>query len=116
STTQHFGVYCRYSTNTRYNMYYFDDFYVGEIIQDTIAPEVMELNVVSATQLEVLFSEEIEITTAENTANYFIDNGIGNPVSAQLDANDNRLVHLTLSGALQSPGFYNLSIENIEDF
>jgi hypothetical protein len=48
----------RYS-NTNRQKYYFDDVYVGDIIVDLTPPEVLQLNVTGAQNLELVFSEAV---------------------------------------------------------
>ncbi len=81
TSTNYFGIYCKY-TSSNATKFYFDDFYVDEIIIDTIPPEVNNLEVISETMLDIYFSEALEINSAQNIANYTIDNNIGNPESA----------------------------------
>ncbi len=114
TSTGFFGVYAEYSTASRYNLYYFDDFYVGPIIYDTIPPEVQSVAVVSTTQLDVLFSENVEQTTCENINNYFVP-GIGNPSLASQDVNNLSLVHLTYSTAFSEGVIYSLAVSNVKD-
>jgi len=115
SATSFFGIYCRYKTDTRYNQYYFDDFYIGPIIADTIPPVINSLIVVSPTQLDLTFSENVNIPTAENINNYSVNNSVGNPSSAVRDGFNNALVHLTLSSALTQATIYTLTTNNVQD-
>jgi hypothetical protein len=117
TTTACFGFYCRYSTVSRYNMFYFDDISIAaiSIIGDTVKPTVQTVNIISPTQLDVKFSEGVNTVTAESISNYNIDNSIGNPLNAQLDGVDNSLVHLTLSSPLASGTPYNITMQNVDD-
>jgi copper(I)-binding protein len=115
TTTNHFGFHCRYSTASRYNMYYFDDISIAQIVADTVKPIVQSVNVISSSLVDVKFSEAVDLTSAQNTLNYFIDGGIGNPQSAQRDITDNTLVHLTLQNTLTSGTQYNITIQNVGD-
>ena len=114
-TTNTFGVYCEYSTASRYNLYYFDDFYVGPIIVDLTPPTVNSISVVSANQIDVLFSEVAETTTAQNINNYIANNGIGSPLLALKDATNGALVHLTFQNSFVNGQLNSLTISNIKD-
>jgi len=114
TSTGYFGVYAEYSTASRYNLYYFDDFYVGPIIYDTIPPEVQSVAVVSTTQLDVLFTENVEQATAENINNYVVP-GVGSPSVASLDVSNLSLVHLTFTGAFSEGIIYSLVVSNVQD-
>ncbi len=79
---------------------------------DTIDPEVTDWSIVSATEVRVAFSEPVEVTTAENIANYMVNPG--NLVSAaSLVAQDT--VVLTLSSALMAGTEYTADITNVVD-
>jgi len=114
SSTGYFGVYAEYSTASRYNLYYFDDFYVGPIIYDTISPEVQSVAVVSTTQLDVLFTENVEQTTAENINNFSVA-GLGFTISATQDAVNAALVHLVFASPFSEGMVYSLNITGVED-
>ncbi len=114
-TTSYFGVYCQYTTASRYNQFYFDDFYVGPIVVDTTKPFVNQVNIVSQTQLDVKFSEAIEDVSAQNTANYHVDNGINSPSSALKDGSDPTLVHLTFATAFGQGVSNHITINNVQD-
>ncbi|MCC7429205.1 lamin tail domain-containing protein, partial [bacterium] len=77
-------------------------------------PTLLFASVTSATNIDIFFSENLDQTTAQNTSNYSIDGGIGNPVSAVLDATNNALVHLTVS-TLADFGTYDLTVSNLKD-
>ncbi len=115
STTAHFGFFGRYNTVSRYNMYHFDDVVIREIVGDTTKPLVQSVSIVSPTQLDVLFSENIENVSAQTTANYPVNNGIGNPLSATVDGVNKRLVHLTFTNALVNATNYIIAINNVKD-
>ncbi len=114
-SSQFFGVYCRY-TSTRSTLFYFDDFTVtGTAFTDTIKPVIDSVKILSSTALEVYFSEYVDVSTAQNTANYTVNNGIGNPALATIDATDSSLVHLLFANAFTNGQNYILTATNIQD-
>jgi len=109
------GVWCKY-TSTRSDKFYFDDFSVtGTAFVDNETPTIESLNVISNTQVDVQFSEPVSQSTAENTANYTADNGLGNPSVATIDGSDASLVHLTFGTNFASGTTYLLTVSNVQD-
>ncbi len=78
-SSQYFGVLCDY-TSTRSDKFYFDDFIVtGNAYLDVVAPQIISVIPTNANDLQIIFNEPIDQTSAEALSNYSISNGIGNP-------------------------------------
>lgn len=115
TTSNFFGVLVKQSTASFFQKHFFDNFYVGNIILDVTPPEVVSASVVSPTQVDVLFSENVEQTSAETISNYSVDNSLGNPSSATRDVSDNKLVHLTFATSFTSAVNYTVTVTSVED-
>lgn len=114
-TTSFFGVYCKYSTASRFDMFNFDNFNVtGGFFVDITPPSISSFTLVSTNQIDVIFDENLDQTSAETNTNYSVDNGIGNPSAATLDAN-NKTVHLTFASSFTNGITYELIASNIDD-
>ena len=109
------GVYCKY-TQTRSTKFYFDDFIVtGSPFVDNILPTVLSATSISNTEVDVLFSENMEQTSVETLINFTLDNAIGNPISALQDVSNAALVHLTFATSFTNNTNYFLTTENVND-
>ncbi len=114
TTTNYFGVATVY-TGSNSTKFYFDDFYVGAIIVDNTPPTIVSSTVISNTQVDVLFSENVDATTSQTLTNYSADNGLGNPSVATRDASNFSLVHLTFATSF-TDGLNNiLTVTNVQD-
>jgi hypothetical protein len=80
---------------------------------DVTPPTLVSVTVVSNTQIDVLFDEDVNQTIAETEANYSVDNAVGAPSSALRDGTNNALVHLTF--APMSPNSYVLTVLTVQD-
>ncbi len=77
--------------------------------------DAINVYIISATELDVVFNKIVDITSAQTTLNYSVNNGIGNPASATVDGTDNKLVHLTFASNFQLEQSYTITINNVED-
>ncbi len=111
---QYFGIQCQY-TSTRIDKFFFDNFFINPLYFDTDAPELSQITVESANEISLLFNESIDIITASDITNYTVNNGIGNPNQAIIDANDNRKVNLLFNNNFQDGLTNQIQIINIED-
>lgn len=111
-TDRFFGFYCLYSA-TRKNLFYFDNISILPDLPDTQAPKLLSASAGSATLVNVVFDETLEASSAENVANYNINNGVGAPASASLQA-DKKTVQLGLNTGLAG-GNYVLQTSGIQD-
>ena len=94
-SSNYFGVFAKY-TSTRSDLFFFDNFLVtGEVFVDNLPPTVTQVFTVSNTQLDVLFSENLDLLTAGISNNYFVNNSIGNPTNVAIDGLNEALLHLT---------------------
>tara|TARA_B100001109_G_scaffold253650_1_gene251743 strand:- start:1056 stop:5294 length:4239 start_codon:yes stop_codon:yes gene_type:complete len=110
-----FGVKCYY-TSTRSDKFFFDDFVVnGLAFQDTIKPTADTVIILSSNQLEVRFSEFVDVATATNPSNFSLSQGIGAPTSVFLNAADSSRITLDFANTFTSGLFYDLDIQNVED-
>ena len=112
--TNWLGVVCKY-TSTRTDKFYFDNIKITSLLPDVSPPAVAEVIPLSFTEIEVVFNEVIDETTANDISNYLIDGNIGNPQSAELDAIEPNKVFLTLNNALTNNTSYFLQIKNVKD-
>jgi hypothetical protein len=80
---------------------------------DTSAPTIIQSDAISASEVDVIFSEPLETSSAEFTANYAIDNSI-NVHSASLLGND-RTVRLSVDPLTENVT-YNLTVTGVEDW
>ena len=80
--------------------------------EDTTPPTVVDMQILDGTHVDIIFSEPIKKSTAENTGNYNIDQNVS-VLQAILDQN-NYTVHLVTSQH-QSGVNYTLTINNILD-
>ena len=116
NTSTSFGVLIEQSSaGSAVNGHFFDNFIVGNIPVDVTPPSVNSVSVISITQLDVLFSEPVDQTTAEGASNYSASSGLGNPTSAIQDGTNPTLIHLTFSTQFTNAQLDTLTIQNIED-
>ncbi len=106
-----FGVRCTYtvSNSTRF---YFDDFRVGDILPGA-APEVSRVRVVSPYVLDICFNTVLHAPSAQNTAHYAVDGGVGQPLIAAIDPDKPYLVRLQFADAFTENHAYTITIEHV---
>ena len=107
------GFYCKYTVSNT-SKFYFDDIYVGDIQFDTIAPSIESAQVIYNKQIDILFSEPLENSSANNFLNYTLNPSV-TISGAQLDNTNSRLVHLSLSESLVNGENYWLSTTSVND-
>ncbi|RLD47762.1 MAG: hypothetical protein DRI94_13535 [Bacteroidetes bacterium] len=115
TTSLYFGIATNIANPSSTRVLYFDNLYVGNIIYDTIPPTAQQINVISANQIDVKFSESLNQISAEDVNNYSANNGIGSPSTASLDGIDNTLVHLNFTNSFANETSYELTLGGIGD-
>ncbi len=115
ASSSYFGFYCQYATASRYNLYYFDDVNIGNMVIDNIAPTVNSVLVNNINSLDVHFSEEVDEIASQDIMNYLVNNGIGNPISAVKDLTNKSLIHLNFAQNFISNTNYQINISNVTD-
>ncbi len=108
------GIKITQSTATFFQKHYFDNLYIGPIILDVTAPTLVSSTLVDATHVDILFSESVDQTSAENSANYSFAPSLG-IASVARDLTNLSLVHITTSSALVNGTNYTLTISNVAD-
>ncbi|MCX6600191.1 MAG: lamin tail domain-containing protein, partial [bacterium] len=81
---------------------------------DLTPPGIVSVTPLSRTALDVLFTEPVDLTTAETEANYTVIPGNANPNSALRDATNLALVHLTFASNLPA-GLDTLNVNAVQD-
>jgi hypothetical protein len=116
TSESYFGIECVYGTASRYNLFNFDDIYVGPIINDNISPTISGINALYSYILEVVFSEPVRSASSIDLNNYSYNNGTIKPILAERNSLFPNKVTLTFSEdfiALQSN---TLVINSIADY
>ncbi len=115
ATSAFFGIWIRQSTASFFQRHFFDDFVVKDFVTDITPPAMVSINPASNTVLEVLFNEPLNIATATNTANYTVNNGIGNPASAVPDNSNPLLIRLIFANPFPNGTPCLLTVNGIQD-
>lgn len=110
----YFGIAIRQSTAGFHNRHFFDDFYIGKIITDTIKPFVKGIEIKSPDTLRVFFSEKLS-SGSLNHLNFDVDNTIGNPFGSRFISADSSVVELAMVNSLAANTVYHISITNCTD-
>lgn len=113
ASTSYFGVYCEYTSSNSAN-FFFDDFYMYAP-PDSIPAALDSVKVISKNKLDVYFNEEISAASAQTTANYSVDNGIGFAAAATQDSMNAKLIHLSFGNDLTDGQQYILTVTGVQD-
>lgn len=109
--TDWFGVRCDY-TATRSNGFIFDDFTVTELTPDVTPPTLVSAKAIDEFNVEVVFSERLQISSALMATNYSIPN-LTAPTDVIATSTAN-VYRLTFTSALPI-GEYKLTVNNVKD-
>ena len=112
-TGTHFGILDVY-TSSNANKFFYDDIYIGNEIIDNQPPILTSATAISSTQVDVLFNESLDPTSAQNVLNYSLNPPVSIS-SAVLDPLNTTLVHLSTSTAFTNGTTYTLTTTNISD-
>lgn len=115
SSSSSFGFAIKQSTASFFGKHVFDDINIATIVADVTAPTIVNNTVISNTQLDVLFNETVEITSAQNMANYTVNNSVGNPNTATRDASNFSLVHLSFTTPFTNAIVNTLTVSSVQD-
>ncbi|MFZ1331224.1 MAG: lamin tail domain-containing protein, partial [Flavobacteriales bacterium] len=111
----HFGLSIVQSTLAgAVNGHFFDDFVVGVIPVDLDPPNIVAVEIVDPLNIDVIFDEPVELTTANTAVNYEVQPFI-TATTALRDAVEFTRVHLTLTSALTNGSSYTLITQDVED-
>lgn len=116
ATTGHFGIRIEQSSAASVvNNHFFDDFVIAPVPVDEDPPELIQAQALAADQVRLTFSEALDESSVGQVANYSIDGGIGNPISAELEAESVSEVILTLFSSLANGESYTVSVSGVAD-
>lgn len=88
---------------------------VYAVNQDFIKPYVISVEVNSANELRITFSEPVDSLSALNINNYFVNNDFGNPFYAVFENSNNNSILLQYPISFQQNVIYTINISGISD-
>lgn len=100
NSSNFFSVFVRQSTASFFGKHFFDDFAVKAFEEVTSSPEIVAIKAPTSTTIKINFDRPVNIASAELTSHYYIS-GIGNPVSATVDAINGSVVNLNYDAPFQ---------------
>ncbi len=109
-----FGFRIQQSTSGFFNKHFIDDIYAGDIIVEKDPPLLTLIQVLSDTQLSLLFNESLNAVSAQTTSHYNASNNLGSPASAELQS-DGKTVVLTFSKSFTNGITHKLDISGVQD-
>ncbi|WMN12159.1 lamin tail domain-containing protein [Marivirga salinae] len=109
--TAYSGFIC-YFTSSRSNSFYFGNIYLGDYVFDTIPPEILEYEILSANEIQLLFSEEITESSATDINSYLLSPGEILPSTIQ---HNEDTVWLNFQEGFESGVNHRLAVEGISD-
>jgi len=115
TTSGYMGFLVKQSTPTFFGKHFFDDVKVSAYTPDVTPPSLVSANVTSPNTVDVMFSESVSESTAQNQLNYLVNNGVGIAVSATRDATNFSLVHLTFLNNFPNAVLLTLTATGISD-
>ncbi|MCL1850994.1 MAG: lamin tail domain-containing protein [Bacteroidetes bacterium] len=108
------GVYCKYTASNS-KKFFFDDFYYGPPIVDTVKPKVVSVQPQQDCKtLHIKFSKNVTPETALLSSNYVINENI-RPEECNFVNNEFSLVEIRCNNEFKDRTFYTIQIENIYD-
>ena len=110
---EYMGVHCIFTT-TRASHFQFDNFSVTPLFADNTAPLLVSATASNANTIQLTFNEALASNSVSNIANYSVNNGI-TIASAQLNANDNKVIELITNNTLSNGTTYTITVNNITD-
>jgi len=115
SQNQYFGIECTYTSGNK-TKFYFDDFYCGPPIRDTLAPAVIFVTPdrQNRNRITVTFSEPVS-AAATDTLHYSVAERPAHPVECHFTDNAHRSVELLFANDFIERESYHLAIEDITD-
>lgn len=84
-------------------------------VYDVTPPTIQQINSVYDNEIEVVFNEPLDGTTAKTLNHYSINNGIGQPTSIKFSNTQNNAVLLEFATVLMDGLNYTLTVDRIED-
>ena len=108
-----FGLWSKF-TSSNAKKVYFDEVYVGPRIVDHEPPMLMTCEVLDLTHLQLVFNEALEETSALNPSNYWVDNGLGSPITVAFGDNVATVV-LEFEREIGNGVNYTLTVSRVED-
>ena len=111
----YFGIECTHSAS-RNDKFYFDDFRIGPLYEDLVAPFITSLKSLNDSLLQLRFSEDVDSSSASAITNYSII-GKGQPLirKIQRDSQSLRIWNLELRPGLINREYYQLQAWSIRD-
>ncbi|NOQ25223.1 MAG: hypothetical protein GQ564_07655 [Bacteroidales bacterium] len=93
----------------------------GNVISDTTINFTYEyikslsVEIISSNEIQIQFTRNVDTLSAKNALNYSLDNGIGNPILAQVVTGDTTKIQLLFGIEFANETNYELTIQNIAD-
>jgi len=113
-TGNYFGVFCRY-TSSNSKKFYFDDIYVGSMINDSTPPRLISCRVADSVHIQAIFSESPEYQGLVDPQHYILLNKGIRPQSITVDPIQSTWIQLQFSLPLEEGIFDTLKITGIAD-
>ena len=109
----YFGFWSKF-TSSNAKKFYFDDVYAGPLIVDHEPPQLLTCEVLDLTHLKLAFNEALDETSALNSSNYSVDQGLGSPMSVGFGDSPAQVV-LQFEREIGNGINYTLTVSGVKD-
>ncbi|MFL5773327.1 MAG: lamin tail domain-containing protein [Flavisolibacter sp.] len=114
-SSEFFGILVRQSTTSFFQKHFFDDIDIHPYQPDINPPSILSVTALSASVLDIHFSEPVDAVQASQISNYMVSDGVGHPISAQRDTANHSIAHLEFAGSFQNGFQHTITIHGISD-
>ena len=115
TSSAYFGFLIKQSTAAFFQKHFFDEIVINDLVPDTTAPHIQSAAVISHSQLDILFDEEVENESSKLFSNYFVNSGLGMPSVLKADSINPRLIHLSFDKSFTNGFEYTLIVNGVKD-